>query len=106
MSGVKRLLDGMDLVKLYRANPETSAVFDPIQDAHSHWEGKWYVWPKAYPAVYFDAGGYLVIQRGAELIKLVIRKLAKGGETVHFSPALRNLPEWKSLIPPPRDFKR
>jgi len=103
MSGTKRLLDGMDLVRVYRANPKTSSVFNPIRDAHSHWEGEWYQWPKAYPVAYFDADGYVVFHRGAELI---IHKAVKHGDTIHFSPVLGKLREWQSLVPPPRDFKR
>jgi hypothetical protein len=106
MSGVKRLRDGMALVKIYRANPETSAVFNLIQDAHSHWEGEWYQRPKAYPVAYFDADGYVVVQGLAQLVIMSIRKVAKIGDTIHFSPALRSLPEWKSVVPPPKDFKR
>ena len=101
MSGTKRLLDGMDLVKLYRANPETGAVFDPIQDAHSHWEGLWYQRPKRYPVAYFDAEGCAIFQTENEL-----KIHGQVQVEVHFSVGLRKLHTWRPLAPAPKQYKR
>ena len=100
MSGEKRLRDGKHLLKIYRKDSNLAPVFKPVQEAPSHWEGKWYQRPKRYPVAYFDADGYAVFQTGMEL-----RQQGAVEVDVHFD-SLRKLPTWRSLTPPPKQFER
>lgn len=102
-AATKRRKTGKRILTLYRRRGVSFPGLSNLRDAHYYPKGNRYQPPSAFPCVYFDDNGYIIVDSKA-LYTSGNFKVGINVNVLPYGSGISSLPGYRALDPPPKSL--